>query len=71
MTTIIQLLKLSRQALLSRTVQFALIVAILGALQGFVFLLPVTPLQQMYASITLSVLIVFFRFITTQSISEK
>ena len=64
MTTLTQLLK-------SRTVQFALLTAILGVLQGFVFLLPISPIQQMYVALTLAVLIVVFRFITTEPIAAK
>jgi len=64
MTTLIQLLR-------SRTVQFALLTAILGVAQGYVFLLPLAPIQQMYVALAISVLIVFFRFITTTPITEK
>lgn len=42
MTTILQLLK-------SRTVIFAILLAILSVVQGYVGLLPLTPIQQMFA----------------------
>jgi hypothetical protein len=64
MTTILQLLK-------SRTVLFALALAVLSVLQGYVALLPVTPVQQMYAGIAISVAVTLLRIITTQPISEK
>jgi len=46
MTTIIQLLK-------SRTVLFALLLAVLSVVQGYVGLLPLTPVQQMYVGIAM------------------
>jgi hypothetical protein len=59
------------QALKSRTVKFALVIAVLSVLQGFVFLLPIKPLYQMFAGIAIAVGIVIFRAITTQPLSEK
>jgi len=64
MTLLLQLLK-------SRTVLFALALAVLSVLQGYVALLPVTPVQQMYAGIAISVAITLLRIITTQPIAEK
>jgi hypothetical protein len=64
MTTILQLLK-------SRTVLFALLLAVLSVLQCYVGLLPLTPLQQMYVGIGISVIVTVLRIVTTQSISEK
>ena len=64
MTTIIQLLK-------SRTVLFALLLAVLSILQGYVGLLPLPPIQQMYVGLVLSVIITILRIVTTQPISEK
>lgn len=64
MTTIIQLLK-------SRTVLFALLLAVLSVLQGYVGLLPLTQVEQMYIGIAISVVITLLRIITTQPISQK
>ena len=64
MTTIIQLLK-------SRTVLFALLLAVLSVLQGYIGLLPLTPVQQMYIGIAISVIVTILRLVTTTSISEK
>jgi hypothetical protein len=64
MTTILQLLK-------TRTAKFALLIAILSVLQGYVFLLHITPLQQMYVGLAISVAITILRIVTTQPISEK
>lgn len=44
MITIIQLLK-------SRTVLFALLLAVLSVLQGYVGLLPLAPIEQMYVGL--------------------
>ena len=71
MATIIQLLKLSVQALRSRTVLFAVLLAVLSVCQGYIGLLPLTQIDQMYVGIALSVIITVLRFITTQPISEK
>lgn len=64
MTTLIQLLK-------SRTVLFALVLAVLSVVQGYVGLLPLTPVQQMYVGIAISVAITILRIVTTQPISSK
>jgi len=57
-----------KSALKSRTVLFALLIAILSVLQGFVGLLPITPVNQMYIGLLISVAVVFLRFITTTPI---
>ena len=60
-----------KSALKSRTVLFALLIAILSVLQGFVGLLPITPVNQMFIGLLISVAVVFLRFITTTPIGEK
>ena len=64
MTTILQLLK-------SRTVLFALLLAVLSVLQGYVGLLPLPPVQQMYVGLAISVIVTLLRLVTPQPISEK
>jgi hypothetical protein len=64
MTTILQLLK-------SRTVWFALLLAVLSIVQGYVALLPITPIQQMFVGCGIAVCITLLRIITTQPISDK
>ncbi len=54
-----------KSALKSRTVLFALLIAILSVLQGFVYILPISPVNQMYIGLLVSVAVVFLRFITT------
>jgi hypothetical protein len=64
MTTLLKLLK-------SRTVLFAILLAALSVAQGYVGLLPLTQLEQMYAGIAISVIVTVLRIVTTQPISEK
>jgi hypothetical protein len=59
------------QLLKSRTVLFALLLAVLSVVQGYIALLPITPVQQMYVGIVIAVAITVLRIITTQPISEK
>ena len=64
MTTITQLLK-------SRTVLFAILLAVLSVIQGYLGILPLTQVQQMYAGVGISVIVTILRIITTQPISDK
>jgi len=59
------------QLLKSKTVLFALLLAVLSILQGYVGLLPLSPMSQMYVGIGISVVVTLLRIVTTQSISEK
>lgn len=54
----------------SKTVWFAILIAILSILQGYVGLLS-SPTLQMAAGVFISVGIVVLRFLTTQPLSEK
>ena len=55
----------------SKTVWYAIIIAVLSIVQGYIGLLPMTPVQQMFVGIAISVGIVILRLLTTQPISEK
>lgn len=55
----------------SKTVLFAIFLAVLSVLQAYVFLLPITPIQQMYVGIAISVAVTVLRIVTTQPLSEK
>ncbi len=59
------------QALKSKTIWAAVVIAVLSVLQGYVFLLPVSPLQQMIIGLVIAVTVAGLRMVTTQSISEK
>ena len=61
---IIQLLK-------SKTVWYAIIIAVLSIVQGYVGLLPVTPVVQMMVGVGISVGIVLLRLVTTTPIANK
>ena len=45
----------------TKSVQHALLIAVLSVLQGFVFELPLTPVGQMIVGIVLSVFIVLYK----------
>jgi len=55
----------------SKTLWFAVIVAVLSVLQGFVFQLPLTPFWQAVVGCIIAVVITVLRFVTTQPLSEK
>ena len=59
------------QLIKSKTVIFAIILAALSVVQGYVGLLPLTPVQQMYVGIAISVIVTVLRIVTTQPISAK
>ena len=58
-------------ALKSRTVWFAIFLAVLSVLQAYVFLLPITPVQQMLVGIAIAVAVTVLRIVTTKPLSEK
>ena len=62
--TLLQLLK-------SRTVIFAILLAMLSIVQGYVGLLPLTPFHQMLVGCGIAIAITILRIITTTPISEK
>ena len=55
----------------SKTVWYAIIIAVLSIVQGYIGLLPMTPVAQMVIGIGISVGIVILRLLTTQPIGEK
>ena len=55
----------------SKTVWYAIVIAVLSIVQGYIGLLPMTPVAQMVVGIIISVGIVILRLLTTQPISEK
>ena len=55
----------------SKTVWYAIIIAVLSIVQGYIGLLPMTPVEQMVIGIIISVGIVILRLLTTQPIGEK
>jgi hypothetical protein len=59
------------QLLKSRTIWFAILLAVLSIVQGYVALLPITPVGQMFVGCGIAVAITLLRIITTQSITDK
>ena len=55
----------------SKTVWYAIVIAVLSIVQGYIGLLPMTPVAQMFVGVTISVGIVILRLVTTTAISEK
>ena len=55
----------------SKTVWYAIIIAVLSIVQGYIGLLPMTPVLQLFVGIAISVGIVILRLVTTTAISEK
>jgi hypothetical protein len=55
----------------SKTVWYAIIIAVLSIVQGYIGFLPMTPVLQMFVGIAISVGIVILRLLTTQPVSEK
>jgi len=55
----------------SKTVWYAIIIAVLSIVQGYIGLLLMTPIAQMFVGIGISIGIVILRLVTTTSISGK
>ena len=55
----------------SKTVWYAIIIAVLSIVQGYIGLLPMTPVLQMLVGIGISVGIVILCLLTTQPIGDK
>jgi hypothetical protein len=55
----------------SKTVWYAILIAVLSIVQGYIGLLPMTPVAQMFIGIVISVGIVILRLLTTQPIGAK
>lgn len=55
----------------SKTIWFAIIVAVLSVLQGFIFVLPFEPHWQALVGIVIAIIIVILRFVTHGSIDDN
>lgn len=66
-----QTITMLKAALRSRTVRFAIALAILSVLQGFVVQLPIGPAGQALVGSVIAVAIVILRAITSQPLSER
>ena len=59
------------QLLKSKTVIFALLLAVLSILQGYVGLLPLSQTGQMFVGIAIAIAVTILRIVTTKPIGEK
>jgi uncharacterized membrane protein YgaE (UPF0421/DUF939 family) len=55
----------------SKTLWFAVAIAVLSVLQGFIFQLPLSPLWQAIVGCVIAVLVAVLRFVTTMPLLEK
>lgn len=60
-----------RHAFRSRTIQFAILLAALSALQGFILAIPIDPLQQALIGFALSVIIIVLRIVTNVPLNDR
>jgi urea transporter len=60
-----------RQLAKSKTVIFAVVVAVLSALQGFVFAIPIEPHWQAVIGVVLAVAVTLLRIVTKEPIGDK
>jgi hypothetical protein len=65
------MIELFKQYLKSRTLTFAVLLAVLSVVQGYTGLLPLTPIQQMYVGIAISIVITVLRIVTTTALADK
>lgn len=60
-----------KSALKSRTIWFSVLLAVLSVVQGYLHVLPLTPIHQMYAGLAIAAVVTVLRTVTTQPLGEK
>ena len=55
----------------SKTIWFSVVLAVLSVIQGYIGLLPLTSLNQMYVGTGIAAVVVILRAVTTQPLSSK
>ena len=60
-----------KKAVKSKTIVFALLLAVLSVAQGYLFLLPLEPREQMLVGIGVSVVVTLLRLVTNKPLGEK
>lgn len=55
----------------SKTLLFSVLLAVLSVVQGYVALLPLTPVQQMCVGIAIALVVAVLRIVTTQPLGAK
>lgn len=60
-----------KSILKSKTVWFSVLLAVLSVVQGYLHVLPLTPIHQMYAGLAIAAVVTVLRAMTTQPLGEK
>jgi len=60
-----------KSILKSKTVWFSVLLAVLSVVQGYLHVLPLTPIHQMYAGLAIAAVVTVLRAVTTQPLGEK
>lgn len=60
-----------KSILKSKTVWFSVLLAVLSVVQGYLHVLPLTPIHQMYAGLAIAAVVTVLRTVTTQPLGEK
>ena len=60
-----------KSILKSKTVWFSVLLAVLSVVQGYLHVLPLTPVNQMYAGLAIAAVVTVLRAVTTQPLGEK
>lgn len=55
----------------SKTIWFSTLLAVLSVVQGYLHVLPLTPVNQMYAGLAIAAVVTVLRAVTTQPLGEK
>lgn len=55
----------------SKTIWFSTLLAVLSVVQGYLHVLPLTPVNQMYAGLVIATVVTVLRAVTTQPLREK
>ena len=55
----------------SKTIWFSTLLAVLSVVQGYLHVLPLTPIHQMYAGLAIAAVVTVLRAVTTQPLGEK
>ena len=60
-----------KSILKSKTIWFSVLLAVLSVVQGYLHVLPLTPVNQMYAGLAIAAVVTVLRAVTTQPLGEK
>ena len=60
-----------KSTLKSKTIWFSVLLAVLSVVQGYLHVLQLTPVNQMYAGLAIAAVVTVLRAVTTQPLKEK